>query len=186
MAFSKAAPAINLGKYMKTWFVVAGRTTALEKGHFDATEAYTWNDAEERIDVVYRARKGGFDGKKVELKQKAWLDDFHTRSRWKVRAHYLPIHFGYLVLAVATDYSWAAVGVPNEKYLWILSETPTLDEISLATALSEAKSLGYPVHDVERKPQSMDRKLTKRNDPAPRHDFLSRASVLTNDRDIAE
>ncbi len=153
MGFTRTAPAISLTKFMKTWFVAAGRTTPLERDHYSATETYQWNDKEDRIDIVYRARAKSFDGKERVLRQKGWVQNSQARTHWKIRPHFLPIKFDYLILAIATDYRWAAIGVPNEKYLWILSEKPILEEADLAEALSDVKSLGYPVHDVERKPQ---------------------------------
>jgi lipocalin len=41
------------------------------------------------------------------------------------------------------DYQYALVGGSNEKFLWILSRTPELDDATKALLLAEADRRGY-------------------------------------------
>jgi Lipocalin-like domain len=49
------------------------------------------------------------------------------------------------VLAVDPDYTWALVGNPNHRSLWILAKTPTLPDATLASIKSQATAAGYDV-----------------------------------------
>jgi lipocalin len=46
------------------------------------------------------------------------------------------------------DYQYALVGGSNEKYLWILSRTPQLDEPTKALILAEAERRGYATNKL--------------------------------------
>lgn len=54
------------------------------------------------------------------------------------------------VLATAPDYSWALVGSPNHKLLWILSRTATMDEAVLQQVEGMAAAQGYKVDKLQR------------------------------------
>lgn len=47
-------------------------------------------------------------------------------------------------------YNHALVGTPNQKYLWILSRTPTMDEATYQTMVTTAKSQGYDVSKLQK------------------------------------
>ena len=51
----------------------------------------------------------------------------------------------YWVLELAEDYSHAAVGTPDRKYLWILSREPTLPQIAYEKILSKLSAMGFEV-----------------------------------------
>ncbi len=49
----------------------------------------------------------------------------------------------YWVIALAPDYSWAAVGGPDRKYLWILARQPELDGAIYGAILEQIRAQGY-------------------------------------------
>ena len=51
----------------------------------------------------------------------------------------------YWVLRVDSEYKVALVGGPSNKYLWILSREPQLDEATYQSYLETAKHYGYDV-----------------------------------------
>jgi len=56
----------------------------------------------------------------------------------------LPFVWGdYWITVLAPDYTHAAVGVPDRKYLWILSRTPSIDEATLQRILDQLRQNGY-------------------------------------------
>jgi apolipoprotein D and lipocalin family protein len=62
----------------------------------------------------------------------------------KLKLNWLwPFTTSYWVLAIAPDYSWALVGTPNHKSLWILSHTPTLAPDILTGIQSQATAQGF-------------------------------------------
>jgi apolipoprotein D and lipocalin family protein len=61
---------------------------------------------------------------------------------------FLPFVWGdYWILGLASDYSWAVVGSPDRKYLWVLARTPALEAGGFASAVAAARTNGF---DVER------------------------------------
>lgn len=55
----------------------------------------------------------------------------------------------YWVLALDKDYKSALVGTPDNKYLWVLSRTPTLSESTFNQYKNTAKMQGYDVSKLE-------------------------------------
>lgn len=51
----------------------------------------------------------------------------------------------YWVLRVDPEYKLALVGGPSNKYLWILSREPQLDEATYQSYINTAKDYGYDV-----------------------------------------
>lgn len=140
----KTAPYVDLQKFMGKWYVLAGRFTFLEKEVHNAVEEYTWNQEKKRIDIGFTYNKGGFDGPVKSIPQTGWVYNEETNSHWKVSPIW-PFKLDYLVIAVADDYSWTAIGVPNGKYLWIMAKDPQNPEGKVASAIEALKLKDYPV-----------------------------------------
>ena len=60
----------------------------------------------------------------------------------------------YWVIGLAPDYSWAVVGEPGRKYLWILARAPQLDDESIAAARAAARASGYDLERLVLTPQT--------------------------------
>ncbi len=152
MSYNKTVDNVDIDRFMGRWYVIAGRFTFLEKGAHNAVEVYRWNKKEERIDVDFTFRKDSFDGELKSIPQKAWVHDQKTKAHWKVRPFW-PLKFSYLVVALAPDYEWTAIGVPDQKYLWIMARSPVLPAGGLEKILAELKEKGYSVGDLVVVPQ---------------------------------
>lgn len=137
---------------MKKWYVIAGRFTWFEDGAHNAVEEYSYNKKEKRIDINFSFNKGSFNGDVKRIPQKAWIENKNTNAHWKV-SPFFPLKFDFLVIALADDYSWTVIGIPNEKYLWIMSERPNLTDEELTSIISKIESVNYPVNDIVRIPQ---------------------------------
>jgi len=140
--YMDTATNVNVQKFMGSWYVLAGRFTFLEKDVYNAVESYTWNEKKNRIDVSFTFNKGSLDGEVKSIPQKAWVKDQTTNAYWKV-SPFWPLKFDYLILDVAEDYSWTAVGTPNQKYLWIMARTPKNAEAVIQEAVKRLKKKGY-------------------------------------------
>jgi apolipoprotein D and lipocalin family protein len=150
-------PKVDLQKFMGNWYVVAGRFTFLEKDVHNALEVYTWNEKKKRIDVSFTYHQGSFTGSLKSIPQKAWVVDLQSNSHWKV-SPFWPIKLDYLILDIDENYRWTAIGVPNQKYLWIMtrSNIVNLDEIQMILKRLEAK--GYNVDNIVYVPQEWSKK----------------------------
>lgn len=144
---------IDLNKFMGDWYVIAGRFTFLEAGAHNAIEKYTWNEKEQRIDISFNFNKDSFDGKVKSIPQKGWVYNKQSNAHWKV-SPFWPLKLDYLVVAIADDYSWTAVGVPSGKYLWIMARNKKLSDEQLQAVKSDLKKINYPVDDLHFIPHS--------------------------------
>lgn len=147
MKYNKTVDSVQLNKFMGQWYVIAGRFTFLEDGAHNAIEIYKWNEKEQRIDISFTFNKDSFEGKVKSIPQKGWVYNKETNAHWKV-SPFWPLKLDYLVVALAQDYSWTAVGVPSGKYLWIMAKTKTLTEEQLAKVKEELKKINYPLNDL--------------------------------------
>jgi apolipoprotein D and lipocalin family protein len=138
---------------MGDWYVQAGRFTFLEKEVHDGRERYTWNEEKKRIDINYVFRKGGFDGPRKEYNSRAWIEDPQTPARWKFQMLW-PITLDQLIIALDEDYRWTVVGVPNQKYVWIMSRDPQFPRSEVDAVIERVKALGYDMSEIVYVPHS--------------------------------
>ncbi len=70
------------------------------------------------VQVVNTCHEGALDGNVKRVVGKAWVVDKKTGAKLKVR-FFWPFSGSYWIIGLAPDYTWAVVGHPNRKYLWI-------------------------------------------------------------------
>jgi apolipoprotein D and lipocalin family protein len=154
MNYTKTVSKVEIDRFMGKWYVMAGRFTFLESEVHNGVEIYTWNEKEKRIDISFTFNKGSLTGKEKSIPQKGWIENNQTNAHWKV-SPFWPLKFDYLVLDLADDYSWTAIGVPNGKYLWIMSRQKMMPEKQLNDIITRLKESGYPVHDIVLVPHAL-------------------------------
>lgn len=138
----KTVEKMDVQKFMGDWYVLAGRFTFLERDVHNGLERYSWNQEKERIDVDFTFREGSFSGPLRSIPQTAWIYNQESKTHWKV-SPFWPFKLDYLVVALAKNYSWTAIGVPNQKYLWIMARSWKNPEATIEEALKELKERGY-------------------------------------------
>jgi apolipoprotein D and lipocalin family protein len=143
----KTVQAVELNRFMGDWYVLAGRFTFLEKDVHNGLETYTWNQGKERIDIAFTYNQGSLDGPKKSLPQKAWVQDKQTNAHWKVSPLW-PFKFDYLIVALDKDYRWTAIGVPDQKYLWIMARDWKNPGLILEEAVMALESAGYDTKNL--------------------------------------
>jgi apolipoprotein D and lipocalin family protein len=74
-----------------------------------------------------------------------------------------PFYTKYWVLAIAPDYSWALVGNPNHKSLWILSRSPALAPDVLSGIQSQAAAQGFDTAKLVKIPQEPSANLSAKS-----------------------
>ncbi len=141
-SYQKTVEHVAIDRFMGTWYVITGRFTFLESGAHNAVEIYSWNEAKQRIDIDFRFNKDSLSGKEKKIPQTARIVDSQTNAHWKV-SPFWPLSFDYLVIALDADYQWTAIGVPSQKYLWIMARTPSLTEEVLSNILQQLSANGY-------------------------------------------
>ncbi len=150
--FEKTVDRVEIEKFMGPWYVMAGRFTAFETDVHNGIESYTWNKEENRIDISFTYNKKSFEGDKKSYPQKGWIYNQSTNAHWKVQPFW-PLKFDYLIVDLAPDYSWTVIGVPDQKYVWIMARDyniarPKIDEIikSMSDKGYDMKNLVFVPH----------------------------------------
>jgi apolipoprotein D and lipocalin family protein len=116
---------VDLGRYMGKWFEIAAFPQKFQKGCHCTTAEYEMTD-KGYVRVINICRKGGPDGKLSRAKGKAFVVKGSGNAKLKVQ-FFWPFRGNYWIIDLAEDYTYAVVGDPSRKYLWILSRTPAMD-----------------------------------------------------------
>ncbi len=139
---------VDLQRYLGKWYEIASYPAWFQRGCTGSTAEYTLLP-DGRIRVVNRCFKKRLDGSLKESKGKAEVVDNQTNAKLKVW-FFWPFKGDYWIIDLASDYSWAVVGTPSRKYLWILSRTPALDQKVIEDILSRLPAKGYDPSRLQR------------------------------------
>lgn len=120
---------IEIPKFMIKWNVLCSTPLmpVSEQNMFNPVEDYSWYEDKKCVRVkfnFYRYNGGKSTPKIEEARQHGFVQDMDVGTHWKLHPKvgvYLPLNLGYLVLAVAEDYSWTLIGVPSRSYLWVMT-----------------------------------------------------------------
>jgi apolipoprotein D and lipocalin family protein len=141
----RPVPAVDLGRYLGTWYEVArlpmwaqdNRAVACE----EVTATYTARP-DGRIGVLNRC-VNALDGDAPRgATGTAYAVAGSGNARLRV-SFFWPFYGNYWVLGLDPDYRWAVVGEPSRRWLWILSRTPLLPPEELERAKAIAREAGY-------------------------------------------
>ena len=154
-------PHVDLARYAGQWHEIARLPNRFQKNCVgDVTANYVLRK-DGNIDVTNRCRIKG--GKMIEAEGLAKLaGKGQPNSVLKVRfapafLSFLPQVWGdYQILALAPDYSYAAVGSPDLKYLWILSRSREMPPETYRQVIEEMRAQGFKVEQLELTKQIVD------------------------------
>lgn len=133
----------ELSKYLGRWYEVARFDHSFERGLEGTTATYTLlNDG--TIEVVNEGYKNGVNGKKQKAVGKAKLTSAATPRNLKVSFFWI-FYSPYNILELDENYQYALIGSSSEKYLWILSRKPNMDNETYNMLLNKAKARGYDI-----------------------------------------
>lgn len=128
--------AVDLNRYLGSWYEIAKYDHVFERGLDYAMANYTLRE-DGKIDVLNTGIK---DGRAKDAKGIAKTTNIP--GLLKV-SFFGPFYSDYRIMMLDTNYQYVLVGGSNDKYLWILSRTPQLDEATQALILAEADKRGY-------------------------------------------
>jgi apolipoprotein D and lipocalin family protein len=139
---------VDLTRYAGKWYEIARLPNRFQEDCIgDVTATYSLLDDGD-IKVVNRCTRTNGESVEAEGRARRAGSDAPT-SKLKVRfapsfLSFLPFVWGdYWIIDLASDYSYAVVGEPDRKYLWVLSRSPVMDNDLLAAILARAKNQGY-------------------------------------------
>lgn len=140
-AVPEPAKAVELQRYLGKWYELARYEQGFQKDCDGVTAEYALKE-DGKISVLNRCRKP--DGSIDDAKGTAKIVDTATNAKLKV-SFFGPFYGDYWVLDHADDYSWAIVGEPSGRYLWLLNRQAVPGQTALDAQIARARALGYDV-----------------------------------------
>lgn len=150
-------PALDLQRYLGTWYEIAKFPNRFQKKCVAGTTAtYTLRE-DGRVGVVNRCRTrdGGAEVAEGVARQRGPA----TSPRLEVRfapaiLSFLPMVWGdYWVIDLDQDYQLSAVSEPKREYLWILARTPQVDASAYEALLARLRAQGLDTTKLVPTPQ---------------------------------
>ncbi len=130
---------LDLQRYLGTWYEIARYDHRFEHGLQGVTATYSMRD-DGKIKVLNQGYENTLDGKLSVAEGKAKLTD----EPGKLKVSFFWIFYAdYLVMELDENYRWALIGSSSDKYLWILSRTPKLEDNVKNLILHKAEKRGY-------------------------------------------
>lgn len=139
----KTVTHVELEKYLGTWYEIAKFPQNFEKGCTHVTAEYTLRD-DGKIDIVNSCMKDGIPKIAEGI---ASIDDKESNAKLDVQFQW-PFSGKYWIIALAPDYSYAVVGHPNRKYLWILCRKPVMDNMTYNHLVLVAAGRGFDIRKL--------------------------------------
>lgn len=146
-AASASLPRIELTDMMGRWYEVARTPNSLQRGC--QAGASDWTRAGDGFTVVQSCHKGTPEGPIAEWKAKAHVADPATNAKFKMTFFGGLVSQEYRVLEHRADQGWLILATGDGKYLWLMSQKPTLPLPVRAQALARIKQLGFDTGRLE-------------------------------------
>lgn len=141
---------VDLNRYLGLWYEIYRLSNNFEKFN---------NEESSNVTATYSFNP---DGKTIRVENKCKISNGRTESAMGVArvvegdkfnsklevSFFRPFYGDYWILDLADDYSWAIVGEPKGKYLWILARKKHLDPNLEKQLLAKIEALGYFRNDL--------------------------------------
>jgi len=135
-----AVERVDLARYAGLWHEAARLPNGFERDCVAATATYTRRE-DGLVGVRNVCTKA--DGSTSDVDGRAKIVDSATNAKLKV-SFFGPFFFGdYWVIDLAPDYSWAIVGEPRGRYLWVLTRAEEIDPALKADLIGRVRAKGY-------------------------------------------
>jgi apolipoprotein D and lipocalin family protein len=135
------------GRMMGRWYEVARLPNLTQRGCQAGTS--DWTRAGEGFAVVQACHKGSPDGPLTEWKAKAHVADPVSNAKFKMTFFGGLISQEYWVLDQRVDEGWLILATHDGKYLWLMSQKPTLPAPVRTEAVARIKQLGFDIGRLE-------------------------------------
>lgn len=149
----ETVPYVDLEKYVGEWHEIASFPQSFQKGCACTKAIYSANE-DGTINVVNSCNIPEKGTTKTST-AKAFVEEGSGNAKLKVQ-FFWPFKGKYWIIDLAKDYSYAVVGHPNRKYLWILSRTPKMDDKLYSQIIERAEEKGFDLSKLEKTVQCED------------------------------
>jgi apolipoprotein D and lipocalin family protein len=145
-------PSVDLQRYLGVWYEIASFPQKFQKGCHCTKAEYSMSD-KGYVRVVNSCRRGAAGGELKTAVGKAFVVAGSNNAKLKVQ-FFWPFRGDYWIIDLASDYSYAVVGDPSRKYLWILARTPKMAESLYGEIVARTAAKGFDIGKLVRMDQS--------------------------------
>jgi apolipoprotein D and lipocalin family protein len=132
---------IELTKMMGRWYEVARLPNSIQRGC--QAGASDWTRTVSGFDVVQSCHKGAPDGPLSEWRAKARVADPISNAKFRMSFFGGLVSQEYWVLEHRDDQGWLILATQDGKYLWLMSQRPTLPTAIRTQAIARIRQLGF-------------------------------------------
>jgi len=150
----KTVPFVDLERYSGRWYVIANIPYFLERGKVASYETYE-RRPDGRLTNNFTFRRKSFDAPEVTWHGTAKITNPVTNAEWAVQFIW-PLSADYLVIDLDPDYSWAVIGHPSRKLLWVLARDRQMPEDVYQALVQRTASQGYDPALITKVPQPVE------------------------------
>ena len=136
---------VDIKRYMGKWYEIASFPQKFQDGCSCTTAEYSLND---NGTVTVKNSCNKELNRKVAIAT-AYVKDKETNAKLAVE-FYPPFKGKYWIIDLADDYSYAVVGHPNRKYLWILSRNKTISDELYTAIIARASEKGFDISKLNK------------------------------------
>ncbi len=145
------APAVDLGRFMGDWYVIAAIPTVFERGAHAPMENYAL-EPDGSIATTFSFNSGAFDGPRRVLRSRGFVVPGSGNAVWG-QQYVWPFRADYRIAWLSADQAQVVIGREKRDYVWIMARTPTLADSDYARLQAIVAAQGYDVARLVRLPQ---------------------------------
>lgn len=129
----------DLKRYTGLWYEIARYDNLFQRG-LDAVTAEYLVTPKKGIKVINKGvnKKGAMKTSTAKLRKAGKQNEGLMEVQF-----FWPIWVDYRVIALCEDYQVAIATSESDKYFWLLSRSPSMNESELETWLAQAETLGF-------------------------------------------
>ncbi|MDO5577390.1 MAG: lipocalin family protein [Fibrobacter sp.] len=143
---------LDYDQYIGTWYEIARFPNKHENGMVEVTSTFK-RGKNGKYELVNEGYKGSRNGKKTTVRGIVHIPDPNVDGDMKVRIWFFTID--YKVIDIDREnYEYALVSSESDKYLWIFSKSPVMDEAVYEKLVESAREKGFDTDKLEMVPQS--------------------------------
>lgn len=147
---------VDIEKYLGRWYDIASYPAVFQKGCRCTTADYERIPGKKYIRVTNRCIRFKNGKSKLYTAQgKAFIVEGSNNTRLRIQ-FFWPFRGDYYIIGLADDYSWAIVGHPQRKYLWILSRESYMPTHTYNDILKIIREKGYDLNRIVKTSQNCD------------------------------
>lgn len=143
----EAVKGIDMNQFSGTWYEIARLPNKHEKGLVEVTSTFR-KTRDGDYEVINRGYKGSRGGKCTTVKGKVVIPDKKKNGAMKLKIFWYSIDYKIIDID-KKNYQYVVISGDSNKYLWIFSKSPIMDQGTYESITEKVQQKGYEVSQLE-------------------------------------